>query len=104
MSSDWDQGIELSLCAEFQLILQFGPKRMRDFSTICLNKNNNKKKNQKEFFDSLFSYGKLRGSSLTYFPVFVVLYTKLFENIDQKSESTIFSCYFIDMKLMTTLF
>ena len=31
------------------------------------------KTNQKEFFDSVFSYGKLGGSSLTYFPVFVVL-------------------------------
>ena len=62
------------------------------------------KPNQKEFFDSVFSYGKLRGSSLTYFLVFVVLCLKLFENIDEMSKSTFFSCYFIGMKLMTSLF
>ena len=39
--------------------------------------------NQK-FFDSVFSYRKLRGSFLTYFPVFVVLCLKLFENINQQ--------------------
>ena len=74
---------------------------MHNFLTICLNKSSNEKTNQKEFFDSVFSYGKLRGSSLTYFPVFVVLYLKLFERIDQISESTFFSWYFIEMKLMT---
>ena len=38
---------------------------------------------QWEFFYSVFSYGKLRDSSLTYFPVFVVLYLKLAESIDK---------------------
>ena len=36
--------------------------------------------------NSVFSYGKLRDGkfgSLRYVPVFVVLYLKLFENIDQ---------------------
>ena len=63
----------------------------------------NKKTNQKEFFDSVFSYGKLRGSSLTYFAFFVVLYLKLFENIDQMSESTFLFCHLIEMKLMASL-
>ena len=51
------------------------------------------KTKQKELFDSVFSYENFRGSSLTYFPAFVVLYLKLFENIDQMSESTNVSCY-----------
>ena len=42
-----------------------------------------------EFFDSVFSYGKLKGTSLT-FPGFVVLYLKLFQNIDQMSEKHIY--------------
>ena len=76
---------------------------MHNFLTICLKKA--AIKNEPEgVFDSVFSYGKLRGSSLTYFPVFAVLYLKLFENIDRMSESTFFSCYFIEMKLMTSLF
>ena len=71
-------------------MLQFGPKRMRNISTIGLNKNSNKNRSRRNFFDSVFSYGKLRGSSLTYFPVFAVLYLKLFENIDQMSKKHIF--------------
>ena len=59
---------------------------------------------KKKFFNSVFSYGKLRGSSLTYFPAFVVLYLKLFVNIDQMPESTFFSCHSIEMKLVTSLF
>ena len=55
-------------------------------------------------FDSVFSSGKLRSSSLRYFPVFVVFYLKLFENIDKMSESRFFSCYFIEMKLMNSCF
>ena len=43
-----------------------------------------------EFSDSVFSFGKLRGSSLTYFPGFVVLYLKVFKNMDQMSKSTFF--------------
>ena len=39
-------------------------------------------------FSIVFSYGKLRDSSLTYFPAFVVLYLKLVENIDQMHEGT----------------
>ena len=34
-------------------------------------------------FQSVVSYEKLRDSSLTYFPVFVVLYLEIVENIDQ---------------------
>ena len=60
--------------------MQCGPKRTRNFLTICLNKNGN------GVFDSVFSYGKLRDRSLTYFPVFVVLYLyKIAENIDQNA-------------------
>ena len=44
----------------------------------------------------------MEGSSLTYFPVFVVLYLKLFENIFDKI--ILFSGYFIEMKVMTSLF
>ena len=57
---------------------------MRNFSTIGLNKTAIKIEPE-GVFDSVFSYGKLRGSFLIYFPVFVVLYLKLFENIDQMS-------------------
>ena len=35
---------------------------MHNFSTIGINKSSKKKANQKEFFDSVLSYGKLRGS------------------------------------------
>ena len=62
------------------------------------------KTNQKEFFDSVFSYGKLTGSSLTYVLVFVVRYLKLYENIDQMPEITFYTCYFIEIKLMASLF
>ena len=63
---------------------------MRNFSTIGLTKNGNKKSTHKEFYDSVFTFGKLRSSSLTYFPVFVVLYLKVFENMDQMSKKHIF--------------
>ena len=39
-------------------------------------------------FNYVFSYGKLRDSSLTYFPVFVVLYLEIVENIHQMHKST----------------
>ena len=35
--------------------------------------------NQEEFFNSVFNYGNLSDSPFTHFPVFVVLYLKLFE-------------------------
>ena len=38
------------------------------------------------FFSSVFRYGKLRDSSLTYFPVFVVFYLEIVENIEQMHE------------------
>ena len=41
-------------------------------------------------FFKIFRFGKLRGSSLTYFPVFVVLYLKVFKNRDQMSKKHIF--------------
>ena len=47
--------------------------------------------NQLEFFNSVFSYGKLKNRSLTYFPVFVVLCLKLVENIDQMHRKAHFS-------------
>ena len=47
--------------------------------------------NQYEFLNSVFSYGKLRDSSLIYFQIFVVLYLEIVENIDQMHESTFFS-------------
>ena len=50
--------------------MQYGPETMSHFWTIWPNKNNNKKTNQYEFFNSVFSFGKLRDSSLTYFSVF----------------------------------
>ena len=59
---------------------------MRNFSTIGLTK----KSKSKEFFNSVFSFGKLRDSSLTHFPVFVVLYLNVFENMDQISKKHIF--------------
>ena len=48
--------------------------------------------NQQEFFNSVFSYGKLRDSSLTYFPAFVALYLEIVEKIDQMHKSN-FSHY-----------
>ena len=71
--------------------MRYGPKRTSHFSMIWLNKND-KKMNQVEFFNSVFSYGKLRDSSLIYFPIFVVLYLEIIENIDQMHKST-FSNY-----------
>ena len=56
-------------------MMQYGPKRIHNFSTI-LSKSCNENKPEGVFL-SVFSYGKLRGSSLTYFPVFVVMYLKL---------------------------
>ena len=43
-------------------------------------------------FQFCFSYAKLRDSSLTYFPVFVLLYLEIVDNIDQMHKST-FSYY-----------
>ena len=63
---------------------------MRSFLIIGLNKNSNKNRARRSFFYSVFSFGKLRGSSLTYLPVFVALYLILFENMDQMSEKHIF--------------
>ena len=40
--------------------MQYGPKTMSHFSSIGLDKSNNKKINQWEFFNSIFSFGKLR--------------------------------------------
>ena len=62
---------------------------MRKFSTLGLNKSSNK--NRTRSFSILFSViGKLRGSSLTYFSGFLVLYLKLFENIDLMSKKHYF--------------
>ena len=66
-------------------------EKTSNFSTICIDKSNNKKMNQWEFFNSVFSYRKLRDSSLKYFPVFVAFYLKLVENNDKMQESTFFS-------------
>ena len=41
------------------------------------------KENQWGFFSSVSSFEKLRDSSLTYFPVFMVLYLYVTENINQ---------------------
>ena len=61
--------------------MQHGAKRMHDFSIICLNNSGIKKMKQWKFFNSVFSYGKFRYSSLTYFLVFVVLYLNLNEKL-----------------------
>ena len=50
--------------------MQYGQKTRSHFSSIGLNKNNNKKMNQWKFFNSVFSFGKLRDSSITYFRFF----------------------------------
>ena len=63
---------------------------MCNFSTIGLTKNGNKNQTIRSSFNSVFSFGKLRGSSSTYFPVSVVLYLKVFENMDQMSKKHIF--------------
>ena len=63
---------------------------MRNFFTIGLNKNGNKNRTIRSFFNSVFSFGKPKGSSLIYFPDFVVLYLKVFENMDQMSKKHIF--------------
>ena len=59
--------------------MQYDPKRTTHFSAIWLNKNDNKKRTSRSF-SVLFS---VMGSSLTYFPVFVVPYLEIVENIDQ---------------------
>ena len=56
--------------------------------------------NKWEFFNSVFSYDKLRDSSLTDVLVFVMLYLKLNENIDQMHESRFLSYLFIGMSLV----
>ena len=53
--------------------MQYGPKTMSHFSLIGLNKNNNKNE-PVGVFNSVFSFGKLRDSSITYSPFFLVLY------------------------------
>ena len=68
--------------------MQYGVKRTSHFSTIWLNKNDNKKTNQEEIFNSVFSYGKLRDNSLTYFPGFGVLCLEIVESIGQMHKST----------------
>ena len=63
------------------LVRMLNPKRMSNFSTICP-KTAAIKNEQYEIFNSVCSYGKLRDSSLS---VFVVLYLKLVENIEQNA-------------------
>ena len=52
--------------------------------------------------NSVFSYGKLRDSSLTYFPVFVVFYLEFVENVDQMHKSTFSYYQLIETSLMTS--
>ena len=68
--------------------MQYGPKRMSHFSTICLNKNDNKKRTSRTFFNSVFGYGELKDSTLTYFPGLAVLCLEIVENIGQMHKST----------------
>ena len=52
------------------------PQVIMQFATYVgrtLNKSSNKKRTSTIFCNSVFSDGKLRGSSLTYLPVYVVL-------------------------------
>ena len=72
--------------------MQYGPKRTSHFSTICLNKNDNKKRTSGSFSILFSVMGSLKDSSLTYFPVFVVLYLEIVGNIDQMHKNT-FSYY-----------
>ena len=60
--------------------MQYGPKTMTHFSTIELNKNNNKNK-PVVVFNSVLSFGKLRYSSLTYFPVFQCCFYKYLKTL-----------------------
>ena len=53
-------------------------------------------------FNSLFSYRKLKDSSLTFFPISVVLYLKINESIAQIHEGILFSYSLIEMSLMTS--
>ena len=65
-----------------------------------------KQKRQKKtvgVFNSVFSYGKLRDSSLTYFSVFVVLYLEIVENIDKMHTSTFSYYQLIETSLMLSL-
>ena len=57
-------------------------KRTSHFSTIWLNKNDNKSE-PVGLFNSIFSYGKLKDSSLPYFLGFAVLCLEIVENIGQ---------------------
>ena len=74
---------------------------MRNFSTICLKKSNNKNEPVRVFI-SVFSYRKPRDGFLTYSPGFVVLYLKVSESIDQLHENTFFAYSFTEMSLMTS--
>ena len=68
--------------------MQYGLKRISHFSTIWLDKNDNKIKHEPVgVFNSVFSYGKLRDSSLTYFLGFAVLFPEIIENIGQMHKS-----------------
>ena len=73
-------------------------KKKSHFSTIWLNKNDKKK--TVGVFNSVFSYGKVRDSSLTYFSVFVVLYLEIVENIDKMHTSTFSYYQLIETSLM----
>ena len=52
--------------------MQCDLKRAHRISTISLNKKDDKKTNQQEFLNSVFRNMKLRDSSLTSFPVFLM--------------------------------
>ena len=67
--------------------MQYGPKRMSHFSTIWLNKNDNKNE-LVGVFQFCFQFCKAKNRSLTYFPDFAVLCQEHVENIGQMHKST----------------
>ena len=65
------------------------PYRTHNFSTISTYTKRAIENEPVGVFSILFSV--MEDRSLTYFPVFVVLYLKMVENIDQVHESSFFS-------------
>ena len=78
------------------------PKKNESFFNNLAKQKRQQKNEPVGVFNSVFSYGKLGDSSLTYFLVFVVLYLEIVENIDQMHKSTF--CYYqlIETSLMTS--
>ena len=82
--------------------MQCDPERTSHFSTIWLNKNDNKKRTSRSFSILFLVMESLKIVLQCTFLVFVVLYLEIVENIDQMHKSTFSYYQLIEMSLMTS--